>query len=141
MKLIDTNILVHAYNKDSPNRIKAKEIVEQLIKGKHVISVQNILEFYSAITKRVDTPLSPVVARYKAVNLYKSNAKKIIPNFNAILVGIRLAAPNDLKGGEIFDAILVATMLEYKISTIITENEAHFQNYPIEVENPFDGQS
>ncbi|MHA1144060.1 MAG: hypothetical protein ACTSRW_04925 [Candidatus Helarchaeota archaeon] len=37
MKLIDTNILVHAYNKDSPNNVKAKEIVKNLIEGKHAI--------------------------------------------------------------------------------------------------------
>ena len=137
MKLIDTNIIVHAYNKDSPNHNKAKTIVKELIEGKHVISVQNILEFYSAITKRVTTPLKPKIAKEKAFNLYKSNAKKIISNYNAIHKGIELAADHNLRGGEIFDAILVATMLEYDIEIIITENEDHFKNYPIKVENPF----
>ena len=137
MKLIDTNILVHAYNLDSPHRPIAKKIVEDLLKGKHVISVQNILEFYSAITKRVTKPLDPGSAKDKALNLFNSKAKKIIPNYNVIQLGVKLAAQNKLKGGEIFDAILVATMLEYKIATIITENDDHFKNYPIKAENPF----
>ena len=137
MKLVDTNILVHAYNKDSPHRLKAKSIVLELIKGKHVISTQNILEFYSAITKRVSTPLSPLEARNKALNLYKSNAKKLVPDLNVIKTGLELAAQHNLKGGEIFDAILAATMIEHKILVIITENETDFLKFPITVENPF----
>jgi predicted nucleic acid-binding protein len=137
MKLIDTNILVHAYNKDSPHRLKAKSIVLDLIKGKYVISTQNILEFYSAITKRVSNPLTPLEARNKALNLYKSNAKKITPNLNAIKTGLELASQHNLKGGGIFDAILAATMIENKIQVIVTENETDFSKYPIKVENPF----
>ncbi|HUX99589.1 MAG TPA: PIN domain-containing protein [Candidatus Deferrimicrobium sp.] len=137
MKLIDTNILVHAYNKDSPNRLKAKTIVEDLIKGKYVISSQNILEFYSAITKRVSNPINSEEAKTKALNLYNSNAKKITPNLKVIENTLKFAAQNKLKGGEIFDALLVSTMLEYKIPIIITENDEHFKNFPIKVENPF----
>ena len=137
MKLIDTNILVHAYNTDSPYRQIAKKIVEELIKGKHVISVQNISEFYSAITKRVTKPLDPESAKNKSLNLFNSKAKKLIPNFNVIQLGIKLAAQNKLKGGQIFDAMLVATMLEYKITTIVTENDEHFKKCPIKTENPF----
>jgi len=137
MKLIDTNILVHAYNKDSPHRLKAKSIVLDLIKGKYVISTQNILEFYSAITKRVSTPLPPLEAQNKALNLYKSNAKKIVPDLNVIKIGLELAAQHNLKGGEIFDAILAATMIEHKISVIISENETDFLKFSIKVEKPF----
>jgi len=137
MKLIDTNILVHAYNKDSPYHLRAKSIVLDLIKGKYVISTQNILEFYSAITKRVSIPLSPPEACKKALNLYKSNAKKLVPDLNVIKVGLELAAQHNLKGGEVFDAILAATMLEHKIPIIITENETDFLKFSLTVENPF----
>ena len=137
MNLIDTNILVHAYNKDSPHRSKAIDILKELIQGKHVISVQNILEFYSTITKRVSSPLEPKVAKEKATRLFRSNAKKIMANYGAVSKALELAADFDLKGGEIFDAMLVATMLEYDIKTILTENENHFNKYPIKAKNPF----
>lgn len=137
MKLIDTNVIVHAYNLDSPNRTKAKLIIEDLLKGKYIISTQNILEFYSAITKRVSAPIDSDEAKNKALNLYNSNAKKIVPSLTTLENALKLAAQNKLKGGEIFDALLVATMLEYNIPIIITENEEHFKKFPIQVENPF----
>ncbi|MHA1267547.1 MAG: PIN domain-containing protein [Candidatus Helarchaeota archaeon] len=137
MKLIDTNVLVHAYNKDSPNRLQAKTIVEDLIQGNYVISTQNILEFYSAITRRVSNPIDAGEAMIKALNLYNSKAKKIVPTLHTVQKALKFAAQHHLKGGAIFDALLVATMIEYKIPVIITENEDHFRKFPIEVENPF----
>lgn len=60
---LDTNILVHAYNKSSPMREKASALLMSALRNevRVVVSPQVLFEFYSVITnpRHVEKPLRP----------------------------------------------------------------------------------
>ena len=59
--LLDTNILVHAYNKSSPNQKQASKILKQALRGEidACLTAQVIYEFFAVVTNsmRVDCPM------------------------------------------------------------------------------------
>src|SRR3989304_2733294 len=59
--LLDTNILVHAYNKSSPHQSKASKIVKKALQGEidAFVSSQVLYEFFAIVTnpKRVEHPM------------------------------------------------------------------------------------
>ena len=61
--LLDTNILVHAYNQTSPRQKVASSIIEKAMAGEiqACIAPQVLFEFFAVITnaKRVESPLPP----------------------------------------------------------------------------------
>ena len=94
MVLLDTNILVYAADEDSSVFSKAKEIRDKVVDGKleACISLQNLAEFYSAITssKQVEKPLAPKRAReevekYLACQTVKKLEIKQSPSKSAIV--------------------------------------------------------
>jgi predicted nucleic acid-binding protein len=50
--LLDTNILVHAYNKSSPHQKKASEIIRKAMQGEieACLSPQVLYEFFAVVT-------------------------------------------------------------------------------------------
>ena len=136
--LIDTNILIYAYDLSCPEkRDPCMHIIEDCWLGKKTcaLSVQNLSEFYNAVTCKIANPLE------------KKEARKIVsrlaayPNFlmlafdqetvlDAIDIDIRF-------GVHYWDALLVATMSKHGIFRIYTENVKDFQKVPfLEVMNP-----
>jgi predicted nucleic acid-binding protein len=61
--LIDTNVLVYAYNSSFDKHILSKSIVEEAMNGelKAFLGDKNIFEFYAIVTdqRRVEKPVSP----------------------------------------------------------------------------------
>ena len=59
LKLVDSNILVYAYDTSEPQKHEiAKAIVkESWQKEDGALSIQNLVEFYSIITKKIKHPL------------------------------------------------------------------------------------
>ncbi|MBM4389005.1 MAG: PIN domain-containing protein [Deltaproteobacteria bacterium] len=133
--LIDTNILVYAYETGSEKRHQCVEIINGSIdSGNGVLSIQNILEFSSVVTEKVRAPLDPIAAG------------RIVRDFSLIfrIIGYNTGtAVNALKSmllykTHFFDALLVATMEENNIFLLITENDRDFKNVPwLKTLNPF----
>ena len=75
--LLDTNILVHAYNKSSPHQDQARKIIKKALKGETEASLspQVLYEFFAVVTsaKRVERPISPLEAANLCINLWKCN--------------------------------------------------------------------
>ncbi len=141
--LLDTNILVHAYNKSSPNQRIASKILKQAIKREieAYLTPQVLYEFYAVVTdsKRVEKPMKLGEAADLCLELWecreieKINATQQTPN-----EVFRLAKEQKLVKGRIFDCIIAVTAQENKIDTIYTENVADFKKYGfIKVLNPF----
>lgn len=134
--LIDTNILVYAFTDIEPNKQPiAKELLKNLITNNENlnISIQNIVEFTKTtkvkfskpITdERLDEILSKFRINFNIIN-YDINTIKNISKY--------------LKDStDFFDCLLVATMQDYDIDTIITENEKDFKKINnITIINPF----
>ena len=124
-KIVDSNILIYAYDSaEGKKHEKAIKAVEEiLLSGNGVLSIQNLVEFYSVITQKVSKPVSQENAKQIVLDLcegfeiIKYNEKTIIEATN---IGMAHKVP-------FWDALLAATMQENKVYTIITENEGHFK--------------
>jgi predicted nucleic acid-binding protein len=141
-KLIDTNVLVYAYDvseKDKHNL--AKKIVEEIWqKGGGVITLQNLSEFFVVVTKKVEYPLSINDARIIIKDIIKSTKWLVIDRDEETLIkSIELV---ESTGVHFWDALIATCMLENGIKVILTENEDDFKRVEgIQVVNPFSSQS
>ncbi|MEW6620911.1 MAG: PIN domain-containing protein [bacterium] len=141
--LIDSNILVYAYDLDSHYHKKAKEIIDKkVLSGKinACVSHQVLYEFYAVITdsRRVGSPLESDKAREIIESCQKAvNLKKIFPLSNTLKTVINLLKKYSVSKQSVFDLVLVATMMDNNIKGIYTTNEAHFKQFEfLEVINP-----
>jgi len=140
--LLDTNILVHAYNKSSPHQKKAGKIVKKALNGEMeaYVSSQVLYEFFAIVTspKRVEHPMNIEEAADLCTELgacreiEKANPTAITPK-----EVFKLAKEMNLSRGKIFDCVLAITAKENKIEAIYTENVDDFKNYEfIKTVNP-----
>jgi predicted nucleic acid-binding protein len=140
--LIDTNILVYAYNEDVEFHEEALEIIEDALNKNinAVIADKNLFEFFAIITddRRVENPIT-IEEAIEIINLLINSNIKILYSSPFVLSKIlELTKKYKIKKQEIFDISLIALMIQNKIDTIITANERHFKNIKeISVLNPF----
>lgn len=132
--LLDSNVLIYTQDQNFPLFDISTKLVKKVIKGelKGVLAQQNLLEFYSVVTspKRVIKPISPKEA-FELVKMYEDSEFKIIfPDKETITTLSKLCKKIPQKGGKIYDAYLVATMLSNGISTVITANVRDFKGFP-----------
>jgi len=141
--LLDTNILVHAYNKSSPNQKQASKIIRQAIKGEidAYLTSQILYEFFAVVTdnRRVESPMGLDEAADLCLDLWgcreieKLNSTPLTPN-----EVFKQAKEQKLTKSRIFDCIIAVTAKENKIDVIYTENVSDFEKYGfIKVLNPF----
>ena len=137
--LIDTNILVYAYDESEG---KKHEICKRLIdecwrlREKYSISIQNLSEFYVVITKKVEKPVPMETAREIIGDIIEFQ-NWIVMDYDAhtILSAIEI---NMMYEVHYWDALIAATMRENKIFCIYTEN-GDFKSIPwLKVINPFE---
>ena len=127
--LLDTNILVHAYNKSSPRQDQASKIIKKAMQGETeaCLSPQVLYEFFAVVTsaKRVEHPISPREAADLCIDLWECNE-------------IEKLNPSGIAPIEIFDCVLAVTAKENDVETICTENVADFKRYKfVKASNPF----
>lgn len=132
--LFDTNVLVYANNADSPFHTQCRTLVEQAISGgiEAVVAAQNLVELYAVITdkRRVERPLSPDDGR-KLIEFYATidGLRVIAPSAKSLSILIGLIAEHQPKSQNIFDFMLVATMMENSVSGSYTYNVDHFKPF------------
>jgi len=132
MILCDSNILIYAYDKKSPFHQKAKDFIEEKteIKGELCLTPQILLEFFAVITKQAKKPLKTKTALGIISKIKKNkNLVFIFPQENTYFKALKLAEKYQIKGSDIFDLYLVATMLDNNINTLYTHNLADFRNF------------
>ena len=134
--LLDSNILIYAYDKSEVKKYPiAKELIKGLWKNNDlVLSIQNLVEFYSIITSKIDKPLE--IDKAKQIVLDYIDGFEILRyNENTIIEAINVQAIYKI---PFWDALIVATMEENSIDTIVTENEKDFKKINwIKIINPF----
>ena len=134
-RLIDTNILVYAYDKASEKHAKVVMLLKDtLLSGNCVASIQNLAEFSRLVTEKLPKIIPFEQARNILLEL--SECLEII-YYDAHTVADALSLCESHKI-HFFDALIAATMENEKIRIIITENEKDFVKIPwLTVINPF----
>ncbi|MBF0466566.1 MAG: PIN domain-containing protein [Nitrospirae bacterium] len=137
-RLIDTNILVYAYDiSEGEKHMISKAILKQIWEeGGGVVCLQNLMEFYVVITKKVKNPIG--------VNKAKTIIKDFLQSENWIVIdrdeetflkAIDLVSQYNI---HFWDATIATCMIDNDISEIITENKRDFEKIPdINITVPF----
>ena len=144
MRLLDTNVIVHAIYKGSPLHLPAATLMNRALeqKGQFCIAPQNIIEFLAVVTRSrfVDPPLGVADAVNVANRLFKSRRlRKIYPARGTVQRAMNEGRRIGLKGTDWYDLYLAATMRDNKIETIVTENLRDFRHLdfvsPVRIED------
>ncbi|MDA2920737.1 hypothetical protein MYX76_14815 [Desulfobacterota bacterium AH_259_B03_O07] len=142
---LDANILVYAYNLDSPLNQKAYAFLkEEVLSGnlKACLPYQSLYEFYSIVTnpKRVERPLEPRKAREIIETYMKArNFPNIYPRKSNLRNVLNLLTKYVISRQEIFDLVFVATLIDNGVDGVITRNAKHFSMFDfLNVLNPLD---
>jgi predicted nucleic acid-binding protein len=138
LKLIDTNILVYAYDvSEREKHEQAKTIIKDVwTKGGGVISLQNLCEFFVVVTRKVEQPLTLEEAQTIISDIIRSAKWMVIDRDQSTLIkAIDLVKTT---GAHFWDTLIAACMHENSIVKIVTENESDFRKIKdITVINPF----
>ncbi len=137
-RVIDTNILVYAYDTSEGTK---HTIANQLLKeiwqhGGGVVCVQNLMEFFVVITKKVVSPIPVAEAKLIIEDMTKSDSWRVIDrDINTFLHAIDIVSQYSV---HLWDATIAACMKENGIQHIVTEDIADFEKIPdIHVIFPF----
>ena len=137
--LIDTNILVYAYDCTDQKKHKlAQQLLEKCWKKEvfFAISSQNLAEFFIIITKKVPSPIPVEEAQQIITDICSFSTWKILHYTERTLS--KAITLYQKKQKHFWDALITATMLEAGITTIYTENVGDFQQFDtLTVINPF----
>jgi predicted nucleic acid-binding protein len=140
-RLIDTNVMVYAYDvSEKAKRHAARALLDEVWdRGGGVLTLQNLSEFFVAVTKKVEHPISIANARAILADILRSGRWLVIDRqAQTILTAIELV---ERTGAPYWDALIAACMLEHESTTIVTENERDFKKIPgLTVINPFKAQ-
>jgi len=128
--LVDSNILIYAHDTDSPFFDKASDFLQSRIEdGTVCFALQNITEAFRIWTQKLQKPISTQDAWSIADYYIHSGIQIINPSPDAYAILKKLTITYRITGVHIFDALLVATMIEHNISTIFTVNTKDFSVY------------
>jgi len=139
--LIDTNILVYAFDSSSPYHQTGASILRLCFKQKisgH-ITHQNITEFSKVFIEKYK--ISPLKLKPEIRKItHRLNLELILPTPQTLPHFIKLLKFSKVKGTHIFDLYLAATMLSNRINKIITFNTKDFAPIPeLQTHHPLDG--
>ena len=132
--LLDTNILVHAYNKSSPYQKSASRVIKKAMQSEieAYLAPQVLYEFFAIVTnpKRVEHPMSLDEAADLCTDLWECREiEKVDPTPLAPKEVFKLVKELKLSKGRVFDCVLAITAKENKLEAIYTENVDDFKNY------------
>lgn len=118
--LVDTNILVYAYDSSEPEKQQqALFILEQLVIAKTgVISTQVLAEFFVAVTRKIKLPLSAAQA-YERIGNYLRSWTVIEVNGWVVLEAVRGVRDYQF---SYWDAQIWATAKSKQISVVYSED-------------------
>ena len=125
--LVDTNILVYAYdNSNIEKKEKSRKLMEKCWNSEIslAVSLQNLSELYVTITKKITNPLdkensTKIVKQFIDFN----NWKKLIIKPRTIIKSMEISQKYNV---DYWDSLIAATMIENNVSVIYTENTKDF---------------
>lgn len=135
--LLDTNILIYAYNRSSSFHTRAIEIIlaSKESANNMVVAQQNIVEFCNVLSVTYNIPYSSISE--DASDMMK-DLHIITPRSTTLSLFLELLKGYKQAPQYVFDIFLAATMFDNGIAHIITLNEKDFVGIKgISVYNPW----
>ncbi len=131
--IVDTNVLVYALDADAPQHAAARSLLEIARDGAAVLYVtsQILCEFYATVTngRRVANPRSPADALSALADLL--TFLHVLPMPAQVVEGlIGLLRRHPVRGGDVFDLQIIATMQANDVQRIYTYNTDDFAAFP-----------
>ena len=137
-RLIDTNILVHAYTvSDEQKHEAALSLIEKIWEGGSAsTTLQDLCELFSVITRKVAKPVSASSAAAIVEGILSASQWTVIDRTPQTV--LKATDFVRLYRTPFWDALIAASMLENGIGKLVTENEQDFKRIPgITITNPF----
>lgn len=130
---VDTNILVYAFDDDSPRKqAAAREILRENAE-QIVLSTQVLGEFYVTVTRKLARPLDPGRA-IQALDALCTLAVQPVGR-DLVRSAVRRSTSTPL---SYWDALIVESALEAGATVLLTEDLQHHQTFgELRVVNPF----
>lgn len=113
-RLIDTNVLVYAYDtSEGTKHTIANQLLKQLWQdGGGVVCVQNLMEFFVVVTKKVTSPISVADAKTIIDDMTRSGSWRVIDrDINTFLNAIDLVSRYSV---HLWDATIAACMADFE---------------------------
>jgi predicted nucleic acid-binding protein len=131
--LIDTNVLLRLFRKNDPLHQLIKTTLNDL-NGQGIglyFSFQNIAEFWNVCTRPAERNGFGLTTAEtnKCIEQVERTMTFLPGNDQVYSIWRQLAIANDVRGVQVHDAHLVAIMMAYGVSRILTLNQAEFLRY------------
>ncbi len=126
-RLIDTNILVYAYDASEKEKFfcARKIILSIWSKGYGYTTVQNLTEFFVVVTKKIEFPIKTSEALAIIHDILHSDKWQVLDrDMYTIERAIALVERYNI---HLWDALIAQVMLDNDISIILTENTKDFK--------------
>ncbi|HIH16123.1 MAG TPA: PIN domain-containing protein [Candidatus Diapherotrites archaeon] len=135
---VDTNVLAYVFDTTDPQKNEvSKKIVGEVMSGlaHGVVSNQVLAELFSILSSKSQFKMNKEEAR-ATVNgfIVAKNWRKINYTASTVSKAMRRSAEH---GTPLWDALIVETMVENGVYTLLTEDANGFKDCPVKVVNPF----
>ena len=129
--LIDANILVYALLRESEHHAACRTLIEggTAHDANLCVTSQILAEFFSVVTnpRRVSSPRTPEEASAAIHAVLSLPGLRVLPvPEDAPIRWLQLLIRRPVRGGDIFDLQIVATMLSNDVRRIVTFNRKDF---------------
>jgi predicted nucleic acid-binding protein len=127
----DTNVLVAAFLADHPQHSAARPVLERVKAGtdKGFVAAHSLAESYAVLTRL------PGASQVSPGITWQLISENIIKNFDLISLSpkeysktLEEASLADVRGGKIYDALLLTAALKSEAERVYTFNVSHFQS-------------
>ena len=133
--LADTNILLRLVDSEASEHELVKNAVGKLLKrGDDAVLVpQTMYEFWATGTRPVNVNGFGWTASYarREVEGLLENFKLLPDSPDLFNTWLELVTTHDVKGKQVHDARLVATMQTHNLANLLTLNVKDFERYPV----------
>ncbi len=134
LSFVDANVLIYALNEGSEYHRACIDLIERAERGEISLCLapQTFAECYAVLTdpRRVTDPYEPEEALTELETILAMPGVTLLPVPVDLLARLReLLRRFHIKGGDVFDAQLVATMLGNGIRRIYTYNRSDFEPF------------
>lgn len=134
---VDTNVLVHSNNADSPFQKEARQRLQDLAAAGHPMWIsRQVLREYAAVISRLMNERNAFDGPAIAADLLRFEQEFLVADDNAaVSAQLRaLIVSHAVKGKQTHDANVAATMLVHSITRLLTHNEKDFRRFGPRIE-------
>jgi len=129
---LDTNVLVYAADESFPLHTAAREMRDHAAAEHQKIRLcySVLLEFFAVVTdsRRVGNPLPPAEA-WREVDAYLNTFEVLYPDERTFVELENLTVRYQITRQTIFDALIVAMMIQNGVQGIYTDNRKNFARF------------